>query len=124
MAWFGSVGGPEDPLDDRLSISVLTVAELRQGVITLEPGRRRASLEQAVDVLVLEYAKRILPVDLAVIDRWQAVAVANRRAGRTVGFVDELIAATALAHGLTLVTRNVRHFETSGCRVLSPWSQP
>ena len=46
----------------------------------------------------------------------------NRAAGRPSEMTDELIAASAHVHGLTVVTRNVRHFEHSGCRVLSPWS--
>ncbi|OYW36248.1 MAG: hypothetical protein B7Z42_12830 [Brevundimonas sp. 12-68-7] len=72
--------------------------------------------------MIFRYDQRILPVDLAVTERWASLAEVNRAAGRASEMTDELIAATAHVHGLTVVTRNVRHFEHSGCRVLSPWS--
>ena len=65
---------------------------------------------------------RILAVDIAVASAWAQVNTLHRRSGRTVGVSDELIAATALAHQLTVVTRNTRDFEVSGCAMFSPWS--
>ncbi len=116
MVWLG------DQLLSDLHLSVLTVGELRRGIVRLEPGRRRDDLDFWLADLVLQYGDRILPVDLEVTERWAALAEANRAAGRASEMADELIAATAHVHGLTVVTRNVRHFEPSGCRVLSPWS--
>ena len=105
-----------------LHISVITVGELRRGIVRLEPSRRRDDLDFWLEDLILRYGERILPVDLEVTERWASMAEANRAAGRASEMTDELIAATAHVHGLTVVTRNVRHFEHSGCRVLSPWS--
>ena len=116
VAWLG-----EQLLSD-LHLSVLTVGELRRGVVRLEPGRRRDDLDFWLGELILRYEARILPVDLDVTERWASMAEAHRAAGRASDMTDELIAATAHAHGLTIVTRNLRHFEHSGCRVLSPWS--
>lgn len=116
IAWLG-----EQLLSD-LHISVITVGELRRGIVRLEPGRRRDDLDFWLADLILRYGERILPVDLDVTERWAALAEANRAAGRISDLTDELIAATAHVHGLTVVTRNIRHFEPSGCRVLSPWS--
>ena len=116
LAWLG-----EQLLSD-LHLSVLTVGELRRGVVRLEPGRRRDDLDFWLGELILRYEARILPVDLDVTERWASMAEANRAAGFASDMTDELIAATAHVHGLTIVTRNVRHFEHSGCRVLSPWS--
>ncbi len=104
-----------------LHLSVITVGELRRGIVRLEPSRRRDDLDFWLEDLILRYGERILPVDLEVTERWASMAEANRASGRASEMTDELIAATAHVHGLTIVTRNVRHFEYSGCRVLSPW---
>ena len=106
-----------------LYLSVITVGELRRGIVRLEPSRRRDDLDFWLADLILRYDQRILPVDLDVTERWASLAEAQRAAGRASDMTDELIAATAHVHGLTIVTRNARHFEHSGCRVLSPWSE-
>lgn len=111
-----------DQLLSDLHLSVITVGELRRGVVRLEPGRRRDDLDFWLAELILRFDARILPVDLDVTERWASLAEANRAAGQVSDMTDELIAATAHVHGLTVITRNVRHFESSGCRVLSPWS--
>jgi toxin FitB len=111
-----------DQLLSDLYLSVITVGELRRGIIRLEPGRRRDDLDYWLAELVLRFDERILPIDLGVTERWASLAEAQRAAGRASEMADELIAATAHVHGLTIVTRNTRHFEHSGCRVLSPWS--
>lgn len=117
VRWLG------DQLLSDLHLSVITVGELRRGIVRLEPGRRRDDLDFWLEDLILRYDQRILPVDLDVTERWASLAEAQRAAGRASEMTDELIAATAHVHGLTVVTRNVRHFEHSGCRVLSPWSE-
>ncbi len=118
----GVISWLNDQLLSDLHISVITVGELRRGIVRLEPGRRRDDLDFWLADLILRYDERILPVDLDVTERWASLAEINRGAGRPSEMTDELIAATAHVHGLTVVTRNVRHFEHSGCRVLSPWS--
>ena len=65
---------------------------------------------------------RILLLDIPVAQTWGDLSAHLKRSGRTIGVADELIAATALTHDLTLVTRNQRHFEVTGCEVISPWS--
>lgn len=114
MRWLG------DQLLSDLHLSVLTVGELRRGIVRLEPGRRRDDLDFWLADLILQYGERILPIGLEVTERWAALAEADR--GRASEMADEQIAATAHVHGLTVVTRNARHFEPSGCRVLSPWT--
>lgn len=69
------------------------------------------------------FADRTLPIDEPVASAWAELSVALRRSGQVVGAVDELIAATALANDLTVVTRNVRHFEPTGCRLICPWTE-
>ena len=118
IAWLG------DRVATDLYVSVLTLGEIRRGVLRLAPGRRRDDLDYWLSQLTLRFSDRILDVDLEVTERWATLAEADRAAGRSGGMTDELIAATAHAHGLTIVTRNVRHFQHSGCRVISPWSRP
>lgn len=116
IAWLG-----KQLLSD-LYLSVITVGELRRGIVRLEPGRRRDDLDFWLEDMILRYGERILPVDLDVTERWASLAEINRASGRASEMTDELIAATGHVHGLTIVTRNLRHFEHSGCRLLSPWS--
>jgi predicted nucleic acid-binding protein len=118
----GVVAWLNDQLLTDLHLSVVTIGELRRGIIRLEPGRRRDDLDFWLAQVVLRFGDRILPINLEVTERWAALAEAQRAAGRTADMTDELIAATAHVHGLAVVTRNVRHFEHSGCRVVSPWS--
>jgi toxin FitB len=105
-----------------LAISVLTYGELARGVNALTPGRRRTDLTAWLAEALTFFGDRILQIDVSVAAVWSDVWLTHRRLGQVVGVIDELTAATALAHGLTVVTRNMRHFEHSGCSVISPWS--
>jgi predicted nucleic acid-binding protein len=91
-------------------------------VTSLAPGRRRAELDAWLIEGLASFKDRILPVDMMVASAWADVWALHKRIGRAVGVIDELIAATALAHGLIVVTRNARHFDASGCDLLVPWS--
>ena len=115
MDWLRSVD------EDRLRYSVLTVAEVRRGALQLPTGRKRQNIEAALAELLDEYEDDILPVDLSVAEAWAKIAAHHRAIGRVVGTADELIAATALVHDLTVVTLNTKHFEHTGCRLHSPW---
>lgn len=112
-AWFESVDA------DDLYTSVLVVGELRRGV---ESIRRRdptaaLALEQWLARLLASFADRIIPIDTAVAERWGALNVPD-----PLPAVDGLLAATALVHDMTLVTRNVRDVERSGVRVIDPFA--
>jgi predicted nucleic acid-binding protein len=111
-AWFQAVD------DTELYLSVLVIGELRQGV---EGLRRRdppaaAKLDRWLHELVEHYEDRTLPVDAAVADRWGRLNVPDLAPA-----VDGLLAATALVHSLTLVTRNVRDVRRTGVRHLDPF---
>lgn len=105
-----------------LNTSVLVVGELHRGVMRLPDTDRRRAIEDWVAQVVVDFEDRVLPIDLDVAAIWADIAHDLKRAGKVIGAIDELIAATALAHDLTLVTRNLRHFEPTGCKLLSPWS--
>jgi hypothetical protein len=102
-----------------LYISVISVLELEIGILLLE-GRDKeqgAILRTWMDRHVLPtFSGRILAIDTAVAQRCAVLHVPNPRSDR-----DALIAATALVHGLTVATRNVADFESTGVGVLNPW---
>jgi predicted nucleic acid-binding protein len=105
-----------------LAITVLTYSELTRGIISLDPGRRRAELTEWLAEALTFFSDRVLQIDLDVAATWAEVWVKHRKLGRGVGVVDELTAASAITHGLVVVTRNVSDFEHSGCELLNPWS--
>jgi predicted nucleic acid-binding protein len=109
--------------EEDLFVSVLTLGEIRQGIEQLPDGARRRRLAAWLAELRGTYADRLLPVDAAVSEAWGALNARLRTIGRPIPAVDGLLAATALTHGLVIATRNVRHFETSGVRLLDPWSE-
>lgn len=102
-----------------LYLSVLTLGELRKGIEGLADASRRQTL---VDWLENElphfFAGRLLPIDLAVADRWGRLLAA---AGRPLPAIDSLLGATAAQHGLRMVTRNTRDFAALGVEVINPW---
>jgi len=102
-----------------LYLSAITILELEMGVLQLErkDPRQGAVLRTWLDTLVLpEFNGRILPIDTVVAQRCARLHVPNRRGER-----DALIAATALAHSMTFVTRNLADFEATGAPLLNPW---
>ncbi len=102
-----------------LHISAITVLELEIGILQIErrDPEQGAILRTWLDTLVLPaFSGRIFPVDTAVAQRCGHLHVPARRAER-----DALIAATALVHGMTVVTRNVADFEPTGVPLLNPW---
>ena len=103
-------------------ISVVTVGELRKGAILLPPCAKRTQIEYSIEVLIPEwFGERILPVTQTIAERWGVLDAQRQRIGRPLGVADGMIAATALEHGLTLVTRNVKDFEDLGVTILNPW---
>lgn len=108
---------------DALYISTLTLGELQKGIAKLEPCARKTYLEAFLHTDVREgFAKRMLSVDTEVALTWGKLVAQSEQAGRRMPYVDSLIAATALFHGLTLVTRNTRDMEGSGVALFNPWS--
>jgi predicted nucleic acid-binding protein len=98
-------------------VSAITIMELELGVLAIErkDAAQGAILRTWLDQKVLpEFTKRILPVDTAVAQRCARLHVPDKR--------DALIAATALVHGMTVVTRNADDFHPTGVMVLNPWT--
>lgn len=105
-----------------LFLSVLSLGEIRNGVEGLADAERRRALADWLEAdLPAFFLGRLLPVDAPVADRWGRLLAA---ASRPLPAIDSLLAATALHHDLTLVTRNVRDFEGLGVGLVNPWDHP
>ena len=105
-----------------LFLSVLTIGEIRKGIVKLSDRARRGALELWLDnVLPLRFSGRILPIDQAVADRWGRLSgeAASRRMPLPV--IDALLAATALHYEMTLVTRNTKDVRRTRASVFNPW---
>jgi hypothetical protein len=111
--------------EDRLSISVVTFAEIRFGVERLPTGQRRARLAVwLTDELPRRFENRVHTIDGRVAEAWGVVVARAGRTGVAVSAMDGFIAATAEVHGLTVVTRNVRHFAPLGVPAFDPATPP
>lgn len=103
-------------------ISVITIGEIAAGAARLEPGKRRRDLEAWLDRAERFFADRLLPVDRDVAHLWGDLTTRVAKAGKVIHPADGLIAATALHHGMRLMTRNVADFEPTGVLIINPWA--
>jgi hypothetical protein len=113
IAWLDQLPG------EALYVSVLTIGEFRKGIEALTDRRRREKLRLWLEhELPTWFEERVLPIDLAVADRWGRLLA---EMGRPVPAIDSLLAATALYYELRLVTRNSADFEYPGLEVINPF---
>ena len=112
MAWFEGIS------DRDIFLSVLVLGEIRRGIEIRRKNDPQAALdlERWLKGLIQQYTLRILPITLEIADRWGLLGLS-----RPLPPVDGLLAATALQHDLTLVTRNVADVERTGAHVLNPF---
>lgn len=111
LAWLSSI-----PMS-KFCLSVLSLGEIRKGIEKLAnaPKKQKIILWLETD-LINQFNGRILDIDSQVADKWGYISSFNN-----IPAVDGLIAATALAHNLKLITRNVRDFQILGLEVINPW---
>lgn len=113
LAWLDRIPG------EALFVSVLTLGEIRKGIEAITDKKQREKLRLWLEhELPVWFEGRVLPVDLAVADRWGRILA---EVGRPVPTIDSLLAATALHHELRLVTRNATDFEYPGLEVINPF---
>lgn len=104
---------------ESLYLSVLSLGEIRKGIEGVADAAFRQTLTDWLEVDLPKYfLGRLLGVDAQIADRWGRLQAS---AGRTLPVVDAMLAATALQHDLTLVTRNVKDFEGLGVPLVNPW---
>jgi predicted nucleic acid-binding protein len=106
-----------------LYLSVLTLGEIRKGVAGLPQSRSQTLLETWLELdLKSRFSGRILPMDRFIADRWGLLSAAAKRRGKSLSAIDGLLAATALHHNLTIVSRNVDDFSGTQVPILNPWA--
>lgn len=105
-----------------LYLSSITIGAIFSGIARLTDGKKRvALLKWASEELLDRFHGRILPLDTVVAARWGEIIGAAGKRGVNLPVVDAMIAATALTHGLEVVTRNASDFEKCGVAVTNPW---
>jgi len=113
VAWFDEVP------NDSLYISVLTIGEIRKGVELMPESARKEKLRVWLEHTLPDwFEKRMLVIDGDVAEQWGRLLA---KTGRPAPAIDSLLAATALQHGLRMVTRNAKDFEFPGLQVINPW---
>jgi predicted nucleic acid-binding protein len=114
MAWLDSLNA------EQLFVSVLSLAEIRKGALMAAASRQEKLLQWANVTLPHWFDDRVLAVDIAVADEWATMLA--QAVHQKLPAIDSLIAATALHHGLTVATRNLKDFDRMDASVYSPWS--
>lgn len=104
-----------------LFLSVVTIGEIVNGIVRLAPGQRRRDLETWLMQLEQLHASHILPIDTETARIWGEVTAKAAQQGRVIPAADGLIAATAMRHGLHVMTRDTPDFQTAGVLVIDPW---
>ena len=112
VAWFSSVEWAD------VYLSVITVAELWQGISRLPAGAKRRSLEASFALLPQRFLERIIPIDFHIAVRYGEI----QSGAGPLPVLDTLIGATALVKRLTVVTRNTPDISRTGAAVHDPWS--
>lgn len=107
---------------DRVFVSVFSIGEIRKGIASLPPSNRRVILEDWLDNEIMPWlGDRVLPVTLAIAERWGELSAQLKAKGRSRPVVDAVLAATAFKHDLVLVTRNIADYEDLGVAIFNPW---
>ena len=107
---------------ETLFLAAITIAELRFGIAAMPEGKRRTVLHDRLEGEVLPlFSGRILPFDLDASKAYATLMAAARGSGKAIGTADGYIAATALAHGFSVATRDVSPFEAAGLSIINPW---
>jgi toxin FitB len=105
-----------------LYLSVVTLGEIRRRAAVLPQSKRRAYLESWLESELQDrFSGRILAIDNPVADRWGWLTAEAQLKGRPLSAIDGLLAATALHHNLTIVSRNVSDFANTPAPILNPW---
>lgn len=111
-----------DTPEEHLYLSVITIGELTKGVSLLAESHRKQALQLWLYGLLRRFSAQILPITEDTAEIWGKLTARAQGEGKTIPIADGLIAATALGHGLAVVTRNSRDFVATGVLVIDPWS--
>ena len=117
LKWFAQ----QDELS--LCLSPLSLGELKRSIEKLAAGKRKAFLQKwLAENVIQRFGDRVLPVTVEIGERWGDLQAKLEKKGKPMPTIDGLIAATALHHRLTVVTRNTKDMEASGASLFNPWA--
>jgi predicted nucleic acid-binding protein len=111
----------QEQTTESLWLSVITVAEIEKGIAKLEPGQNQQKLTRWFMSVQQWFTGRVLSFDTADAKVFGHICGLSEKAGHKLPMADALLAATALNHQLTLVTRNTKDFERTGAVIFDPW---
>jgi predicted nucleic acid-binding protein len=109
--------------DAQLYVSVLSLGEIAKGIGLLAAGKKREALTAWLATLESQFSDRLLGLDAETAKLWGELTARAQKKGVTIPATDGLIAATALRHGLHVMTRNEGDFKASGVRIINPWHE-
>ena len=104
-----------------LFVSSITLAELLKGIAKLQDSQRKTALTEWVSKIQEEITDRILPFERTTAGYWANMCAKAEKSGKPLSAFDSLIASTAIEHGLVIVTRNTRDFESAPVMLINPW---
>lgn len=107
--------------NNELFVSVVTIGEIAKGIALLPTSAKQRVLAEWLVGIERNYSDQILSIDRETARIWGEITARAQQAGLTIPASDGLIAATALSHGLHLMTHNTRHFIASGAIIVDPW---
>lgn len=116
LSWMG------ERTETELFVSAMTMAELQRGIERLSPSRRQTELSTWLQQLKIGFENRMLPFTIETASVWAHMCAKVEAEGKPMAAFDSIIAATALEHGLALVTRNVRDFTQAPVVLMNPWA--
>lgn len=102
-------------------VSTLTIGEIQKGISRLGHSRRRTELKRWLAQVIDRYLDRLLPIGLTTARVWGDLLADLEGRGRRLPVIDSLLAATAVEHNLTIVTRNEEDFTPAGVKILNLW---
>ncbi len=111
----------DSQLEPSLFLSVITIGEIQKGISALPTSKRKKELEKWLNSLVYRYDRRIISLDIDVLITWGNLNGKLAKKGFVFPFLDSLVAAAAVTHNMTLVTRNESDFKNTGVKLLNIW---
>jgi len=111
----------KDKEESSLFLSVLTIGELRKGIVKLKPSTKKKELTQWFAELESRFKDRIIPIDIQISLKWGEIQANLEVNGNSMPTIDSLIASTALCKNLIVVTRNGKDMKQSHVEILNPW---
>ena len=107
---------------DNIFLSAITIGEIAKGIEKLPESKRKRELQTWLkEDLLVRFDDKVLPLDTEVLIQWGILSARLEGTGITLPSMDSLIAATALTHNLTLITRNEGDFQNTGIEIITPW---